>query len=76
MMCHKELDGNKATRIDKVTEKEYAENLENNIKDLINRLKNKAYIPTLAKRVNIPKANEKTRHQEYQHMRTKLYNLH
>ena len=61
MMCHKELDGNKATGIDKVTKKEYAENLENNIKELVNRLKNKAYIPAPAKRVNIPKANGKTR---------------
>lgn len=61
MMCHKELDGNKATGIDKVTKKEYAENLENNIKDLANRLKNKSFILVPAKRVNIPKANGKTR---------------
>ena len=61
MMCHKELNGNKATGIDKVTKKEYAENLENNIKDLANRLKNKSFIPAPAKRVNIPKANGKTR---------------
>lgn len=61
MMCHKELDGNKATEIDKVTKKEYAENLENNIKDLANRLKNKSFIPAPAKRVNIPKANGKKR---------------
>lgn len=61
MMCHKELNGNKATGIDKVTKKEYAENLENNIKDLANRLKNKSFIPAPAKRVNTPKANGKTR---------------
>lgn len=61
MMCHKELDGNKATGIDNVTKREYAENLENNIKELVNRLRNKAFIPAPAKRVNIPKANGKTR---------------
>ena len=32
--CHKELDGNKAEGIDNVNKKEYAENLDENIKDL------------------------------------------
>ena len=43
--CHKELDGNKAVGIDNVSKKEYAENLNENIKDLAKRLKDKAYKP-------------------------------
>ena len=49
--CHKELDGNKAVGIDNVSKKEYAENLDENIKDLVIRLKNKAYKPLPALRV-------------------------
>lgn len=43
--CHKELDGSKAVGIDNISKKEYAENLNENIKDLVIRLKNKAYKP-------------------------------
>jgi len=42
LQCHKELDGSKATGIDRVTKDMYNVNLEENIKDLITRLKNKA----------------------------------
>lgn len=59
--CHKELDGNKAVGIDNVSKKEYAENLDGNIKDLVVRLKNKAYKPLPALRVYIPKDNGKMR---------------
>ena len=59
--CHKELDGNKAVGIDNVSKKEYAENLNENIKDLVIRLKNKAYKPLPALRVYIPKGNVKMR---------------
>lgn len=59
--CHKELDGNKAVGIDNVSKKEYAENLDENIKDLVMRLKNKAYKPLPALRVYIPKDNGKMR---------------
>lgn len=59
--CHKELDGSKAEGIDNVNKKEYAENLEANIKELVIRLKNKAYKPAPALRVYIPKDNGKMR---------------
>ena len=52
--CHKELDGSKAVGIDNISKKEYAENLNENIKDLVIRLKNKAYKPAPSLRVYIP----------------------
>ena len=55
--CHKELDGSKAVGIDNVSKKEYAENLNENIKGLVIRLKNKAYKPAPSLRVYIPKGN-------------------
>ena len=58
---HKELDGNKAVGIDKVTKAEYGENLEENLTNLVSRLKNKAYKPLPSLRVFIPKANGKKR---------------
>lgn len=59
--CHKELDGSKAVGIDNISKKEYAENLDENIKDLVKRLKNKAYKPAPSLRVYIPKGNGKMR---------------
>lgn len=59
--CFIELEGNKATGIDKVTKKEYAENLENNLNNIVERLKRMGYRPSPARRVNIPKANGKIR---------------
>ena len=59
--CHKELDGKKAIGLDGVTKEEYEANLEENITKLETKLKNKAYIPTPAKRVYIPKASGKMR---------------
>ncbi len=59
--CHKELDGNKAVGIDNISKKEYSENLDENIEDLVTRLKNKSYKPLLALRVYIPKGNGKMR---------------
>ena len=59
--CHKELDGKKAVGVDKVTKEEYGENLDRNIKDLVQRLKNKSFKPLPSLRVYIPKGNGKIR---------------
>lgn len=59
--CHKELQGNKAVGIDKITKAEYNLNLQENISNLVKRLKNKSYKPLPVKRVYIPKANGKKR---------------
>lgn len=59
--CFDELDGNKATGIDKVTKDEYNCNLDENLNNLVERLKKNAYRPTPARKVNIPKANGKVR---------------
>ena len=61
LKCHKELSGKKAVGVDKVTKEEYSQNLEENIKSLVLRLKNKSYKPQPVKRVYIPKANGKKR---------------
>ena len=61
MECFKELDGNKAVGIDNVTKEEYKENLEENINNIVERLKTKSYRPSPARTVSIPKANGKTR---------------
>lgn len=59
--CFNELDGNKATGIDKITKDEYLMNKEENLEILLNKLKNKSYIPSPARKVNIPKSNGKVR---------------
>ncbi len=58
----KRIAGNKAVGIDKVTKKEYIENLDDNIEDLIERMKIMAYKPKAVRRIYIPKAgSEKKR---------------
>lgn len=61
MICHKELDGKKATGMNGVSKKEYEENLEENIKQLEKELQEMKYKPAPAKRIYIPKANGKKR---------------
>lgn len=59
--CHREMDGKKAVGIDGVTKEEYEKNLEENLTNLEERLKNKSYKPKPARRVEIPKGNGRTR---------------
>ncbi|WP_235839080.1 reverse transcriptase domain-containing protein, partial [Clostridium sp. Marseille-P2415] len=61
LQCHKELDGKKATGVDGITKEEYSQNLRENIRNLVKRLRNKAYKPKPTLRVYIPKANGKKR---------------
>ena len=61
LQCHRELDGSKAVGIDDITKREYSENLERNIENLVDRLKRKAYKPQPSLRVYIPKSNGKMR---------------
>nr|WP_242881603.1 group II intron reverse transcriptase/maturase [Robinsoniella peoriensis] len=61
LQCHKELDGKKAAGIDEVTKEEYSRNIGENTKNVVERLKNKAYKPKPTLRVYIPKANGKKR---------------
>ena len=58
---HRELDGDKATGVDDVTKVEYEANLNENLTDLVERLKRKSYKPQPSLRVYIPKANGKMR---------------
>jgi RNA-directed DNA polymerase len=59
--CLNKIKKNKAPGIDGVTEKEYEENLEMNLRDLVERLKGKRYKPQPVKRVYIPKPNGEKR---------------
>lgn len=59
--CHRSMDGNKAVGIDGVTKEEYGKNLDENLDDLVARLKRHSYKPKPARRVEIPKDNGKTR---------------
>lgn len=59
--CHETMDGDKAVGIDGVTKEEYGKNLEENLVDLVDRMKKKSYKPKPARRVEIPKDNGKTR---------------
>lgn len=60
-ICHKELDGKKATGLDRTTKAEYEEDLEENIDKLAKELQSMSYVPSPARRVYIPKANGKIR---------------
>jgi len=59
--CHHDLDGRKATGVDNVTKAEYEANLDENLRDLVERLKRKNYKPQPSLRVYIPKVNGKLR---------------
>lgn len=59
--CHRDMDGGKAVGIDGITKEEYGADLEENLNDLVRRLKQKAYKPKPARRVEIPKGDGKSR---------------
>jgi len=59
--CHQDLDGKKAPGVDNITKAEYESNLDENLKDLVERLKRKSYKPQPSLRVYIPKINGKMR---------------
>lgn len=54
-ICHIEMDGNKASGIDEITKETYNGNLEENLVDLVLRMKRHAYRPLPVRRVYIPK---------------------
>lgn len=54
--CYRELKRDKACGIDNITVEEYGQNLMENIRSLMVRLKTKSYRPKPVKRVYIPKA--------------------
>lgn len=58
---HKRQKKNKAVGVDEVTKEEYEKNLDENIKDLLRRMKQFSYRPQPVRRVEIPKANGKKR---------------
>jgi len=53
--CVQELDGRKAIGLDGVDKQAYTKNLENNIEDLVGRMKRMAYRPGSVREVLIPK---------------------
>jgi len=57
--CYGELKVGKAPGIDGVSVEEYGENLEENVRDLVIRMKAKKYRPQAVKRVLIPKPGKK-----------------
>jgi RNA-directed DNA polymerase len=59
--CFRELKRDKASGIDGVTVQEYEVNLEENLKDLVGRMKAKRYRPQPVRRVYIPKSDGKKR---------------
>jgi group II intron reverse transcriptase/maturase len=59
--CYHRLGRDRASGIDGVTWQEYGEQLEENLRDLVTRLKAKRYKPQPARRVYIPKDEHSTR---------------
>lgn len=55
------LDKNKAAGIDRVTKEEYGENLDENVKKLVARMKQMSYRPQAVRRTYIPKGGGKLR---------------
>ena len=58
---HLRQPANKAKGVDRVSKAEYGENLEENISDLLERMKKFSYRPLPVRRTYIPKTNGKMR---------------
>src|SRR5687768_172332 len=56
--CFRELDGGKAKGSDGSDKEHYGENRENNLQDLVERMKRMAYIPGPVRQVLIPKEGQ------------------
>jgi len=52
---HNDMDGKKAVGIDGVSKADYSENLEENLEDLVSRMKREAYKPNASRRTYIDK---------------------
>ena len=59
--AHRGQDGKKATGVDSVTKEEYEKKLDDNLTNLVSRMKTFSYHPQPVRRVYIPKANGKMR---------------
>jgi group II intron reverse transcriptase/maturase len=59
--CYQELDGKKAIGIDGVTKEAYGKRLEDNLQDLLERIRRNAYKPQASRVVEIPKEDGSTR---------------
>lgn len=58
---HEKQQKGKATGVDQITKEEYGENLEENLDNLISKMKTFSYRPQAVRRTYIPKANGKLR---------------
>ena len=61
LACFHELDGKKAVGIDGVDKASYGKNLNDNIQNLMDRMRRMAYIPGVVRQVLIPKDDNATR---------------
>jgi RNA-directed DNA polymerase len=59
--CYQELNGKKALGIDGVTKEVYGKKLEDNLQDLLAKIRRRAYKPQASKVVEIPKEDGSTR---------------
>lgn len=59
--CYQELDGKKAIGIDGATKESYGRGLEDNLQDLLTRIRRHAYKPQASRVVEIPKEDGSTR---------------